>query len=76
MRASRIVALSAFVLASLSAVAFAEEKKPIEVKILITGRRPPHTTVDIARVVQKAPLPDLRRPLIDPTGAALDRDPF
>jgi hypothetical protein len=86
MRASTIVALSTFSLALCSTMASSAradetatpsaKKGTIEIGVKITGRRPPRMTVDVARLVQKAPLPELRQPLLDRIGAAAEKDPF
>jgi hypothetical protein len=77
MRASRIVAASAFVLGSLGGVAFADDAKaPIVVKVLVTTRRPVPPSVDVARLIPRAPLPELRKSLVDPWGNTLDGEPF
>ncbi len=82
MRASTVVGLSVFLFGSVAAVAQAqaEEKaaKPATVvlPVVIKGRRPVPSTVDVSKMVMRAPLPELRKPLIDPSGNALDRDPF
>jgi hypothetical protein len=73
-----ILAAAALVLVSLSSTALAEEsgaKKPIVIKVTITGSKPIPVAVDVAKLVMKAPLPDLRKPLTDPA-SVLDRDPF
>jgi hypothetical protein len=81
MRVSRIVALSAFFVGSLASVAHAEEtdakpaKAPTVIKLVIKGRRAIPMSLDVSRLVMKAPLPDLKKPLVDPS-VGVDRDPF
>jgi hypothetical protein len=81
MRVSRIVALSAFFVGSLASVAYADEtepkpeKAPTVIKLIIKGRRSVPMSVDVSRMVMKAPLPDLKKPLVDPS-VGVDRDPF
>jgi hypothetical protein len=84
-RASTIVALSTFSLALCATAAHAEEKaKPaargneitLEV-VKIKARVPrPQVAIDISRLVQKAPLPELKKPLADRIAAAVEKDPF
>ncbi len=84
MRASTIVGLAVFAFGSVSAVAFAEETAPAAKKQRvivvdmgpIKGHRPVAPSVDIARKVMKAPLPELRKPLVDPAGTSIDAAPF
>ncbi|MFT3769881.1 MAG: hypothetical protein QM820_31000 [Minicystis sp.] len=45
------------------------------VKIALRAPRPA-VAIDVARVVPRAPLPDLRQPLVDRIGKAVDKDPF
>jgi hypothetical protein len=84
MHRTTIVALSVLSLALSSASAFADETaKPAAKKgnvivvpgVDVKGRAPWGCMVDVARVVQRAPLPELRKPLVD-IAAAADRDPF
>lgn len=45
--------------------------------IKITARPPrPAVAVDVARVLPRAPLPALQKPLLDRIGAAVERAPF
>lgn len=84
MRASRLVALSVFSLALFSTAAWADEtakpalKNKVTVVSGITIQGPHHVavSVDVARLVPRAPLPDLRQPLVDRIAAAADNDPF
>jgi hypothetical protein len=101
MRASRIVALSAFSLALCSTAAWADETvaapatkasvtmgetpKPPAAKrgeytldtTIIHGRPArPNVAVDISRLIPRAPLSELRKPLVDRIGAAIEKDPF
>jgi hypothetical protein len=85
MLASRLVALSVLSLAFVSTAAWAEETaKPARKervytldKIVIPGRvQRPHVMVDVNKVVQKAPLPELKKALVDPIGKAVESDPF
>jgi hypothetical protein len=88
MHASRIVALSAFSLALISTAASAEEtaapahpaRKDRVITlapVVIPGRlQRPMVAVDVARLVPRAPLPALRKPLVDRIGAAVENDPF
>ena len=83
MRAVTMVALPAFLLA-LSATAWAEEKAaPAPRKVIVTEEvkikgRParPHVSVDINKLVPRAPLPELRTPLVERIAAAVEKDPF
>lgn len=46
-------------------------------RIHIKARPPrPAVAIDVARIVPRAPLPDLRQPLIDRIGKAVDKAPF
>ena len=81
----RLVALSVLSLALFSTAAWADETaKPAPTKgnvtviegITITGRHHLGLTADVARVIPKAPLPDLRQPLVDRIAAAAEKDPF
>ena len=84
MRASRIVALSVFSLALFSTAAWADEtakpaaKGNVTVVPGITIKGPHHVgvSVDVARIIPRAPLPDLRQPLVDRIAAAAENDPF
>ena len=79
MRASTIVALAAFSLALCSTAARADEiaGKTVTVELKIKGRRvAPQASFDVSRLVQRAPLPELRKPLLDRIGAAAEKDPF
>jgi len=85
MRASTIVALTTLSLALCGAVprtAHADEtakpaQKTVTIEVKIKGRVPhPTAAVDVSRLVQRAPLPELRQPLLDRIGAAAEKDPF
>ena len=84
MCASRLVALSVFSLALFSTAAWADEtakaapKDKVTVVPGITVQGPRHVpvSVDVARLVPRAPLPDLRQPLVDRIAAAAENDPF
>jgi hypothetical protein len=85
MRASRFIALSAFSLCLGSTAASADETaKPApreKVIVLdplppIRGRAPHLLSVDLARLIPRVPLPQLRQPLVDRIGAAVEKDPF
>jgi hypothetical protein len=87
MRASRILALTAFSLALCSTAAWAEETAKPAAKprgneitldvVKIKGRAPrPQVTVDINKLVPRAPLPELRTPLVDRIAAPVEKDPF
>jgi hypothetical protein len=87
MRSSTIMALSAFTLALSSSAAWADGAAPAAVKTAkgtyimeeqhISLRAPrPHVTVDINRLVPRAPLPELRAALVERIGAAVEKDPF
>ncbi len=84
MRAPTIVALSTLSLALCSTAAgtaHADEAVPagktVTVEIKIKGRAPhPGAAIDVARLVQRAPLPELRHPLLDRIGAAAEKEPF
>jgi hypothetical protein len=86
MRASRILALTAFSLALCSTAWADETAKPAAKprgnaftldEIKIKGRiQRPLVAIDINRLVPRAPLPDLRQPLVERIGAAVESDPF
>jgi hypothetical protein len=85
MLASKLLASSALALAFWSSAALADETvKPaakgnvvVTPEVHIAGRRQvPSVTVDVARLVPRAPLPALRQPLIDRIGKAVDDAPF
>jgi hypothetical protein len=82
MRASTILGLCAFILGSASASAFADDtaapvkKQTVLTGITISSHKPVPVSVDVARMVERVPLKPLRRPLVDPTGAAIDKAPF
>ena len=83
MRAPTIVALSTLSLAlCTSAAALADEtakpaQKTVTVEVKIKGRPArPSAAVDVSRLVPRAPLPELRQPLLDRIGAAAEKDPF
>jgi len=85
MRASTILALAAFSLALVSTAAWADETaKPMPRGNVVTlpvvkiqGRpQHPQVVVNVARLVPRAPLPELRRPLVDGAGTAVDKDPL
>ncbi len=89
MRSSTIVAMSAFSLALCSTAAWADPPATTAAKAPaakgtytletthISLRAPrPHVSVDINAVVQRAPLPELRQPLLERIGAAVEKDPF
>jgi hypothetical protein len=84
MHASRILALAAVSLSLFTTAAWADEtvKPAPKHKVIVVdmppikGFAPPVVAVDVARVVQRAPLPDLRKPLVDRIAAAVERDPF
>jgi hypothetical protein len=79
------VALSTLSLVLCAAAAHAEDQAPpaprgnvvtLEV-VRIRGRVPlPQVAIDINRLVRKAPLPELKKPLVDRIGAAVEKDPF
>lgn len=46
-------------------------------EIIFKLRRPlPAAAIDVNRVVPRAPLPELRQPLVDRIGKAVDKAPF
>lgn len=85
MRAPTILAFSAFSLALCSTAAWAEETAAPAPKgnvvttemVKIKGRRQvPSAVVDVNRMVPRAPLPELRKPLAERIAAAVEKDPF
>jgi hypothetical protein len=53
------------------------KKGEITIHVKITGRRQvPSAAIDVARLVPRAPLPELRKPLVHRIGAAVDKAPF
>lgn len=84
MSASRIGAAAAVVLSLVSTAAFAEDAAPVVAKkgeitipIKIYGRRQlPAVAIDVRALVPRAPLPELRKPLVDRIGAAVEKAPF
>jgi hypothetical protein len=92
MRSSTILALSAFSLALSSTAAWADGAAPAPAassvkgavkgvynmeETHIVGRNPrPHVSIDINRLVPRSPLPELRQPLVERIGAAVEKDPF
>jgi hypothetical protein len=86
MRARTIAAtLTTLSLALVAAVAGAEEKKAPPARrgeitletIVIPGRvQRPQAVVDVNRLVPRAPLPELRKSLVDRIGNAIEKDPF
>lgn len=52
-------------------------KGEVTIVVKIVGRRQvPSASIDVARLVPRAPLPQLRKPLVDRIGAAVDKAPF
>jgi hypothetical protein len=46
-------------------------------RTIVNGRvQRPHVTIDINRLVPRAPLPELKKPLLDRIAAAAEKDPF
>ncbi len=46
-------------------------------EVVVPGRpQHPNVAVDVARLVPRAPLPELRKSLVERIGAAVERDPF
>ncbi len=85
MLAAKLVALSVFSLALVSTAAWADEtakpaprKGVFEIDSTIVHGKPsrPQVAVDVSRLVPRAPLPDLRQPLIDRIAAAAENNPF
>ncbi len=87
MRARTIAGLTTLSLALIASAASAEEKKPaappaaghvITVEpVTIPGRvQRPHVMVDVNRLVPRAPLPELRKSLVDRIGNPIEKDPF
>jgi len=91
MLAPKLLASSALALALWSTAAAADETvKPsapaaaaakgnvfVTPEVHIAGRRQvPSVTVDVARLIPRAPLPELRQPLVDRIGKAIDKAPF
>jgi hypothetical protein len=75
-----------FVVGSVGGVAFADDTPhasaasahgaPTVINLTIKGRHAVPVSVDVGRMIQRAPLPDLRKSLVDPWGNVLDKDPF
>jgi hypothetical protein len=83
MRARMIAALTTLSLAVFATAAHAEEKaapRGTEITLertIINLRAPrPHALVDVNRLVPRAPLPELRKSLVDRIGNAIEKDPF
>jgi hypothetical protein len=87
MRARTIAGLTTLSLALIASAAAAEEKAPAVKQaagrvvtletITIPGRiQRPHAVVDVNRLVPRAPLPELRKSLVDRIGNAIEKDPF
>jgi hypothetical protein len=86
MRSSKVVALSVLSLALCSTAAWADEPAAVtktakgvytmETQHISLRTPRPHVTVDINRMVPRAPLPELRQPLVERIGAAVEKDPF
>lgn len=84
MNAARIGAAVAVALGLWSGVASADEEAPvvtekgkITIRVKITGRRQhPTAAIDVARLVPRAPLPELKKPLVDRIGTAVESAPF
>jgi hypothetical protein len=86
MRVSMVMGLPAFFLALSATAALADETAapaPTRAKvyttegIVITLRPPrPHAVAEINRLVPRAPLPELRQPLLDRISAVVEKDPF
>jgi hypothetical protein len=78
---SKLLALTVVPVALLSSTAWAEEKTEkgtVTLETIKIKGRParPNVAIDVARLVPRAPLPELRQPLIQRIGAAVERDPF
>ena len=53
------------------------KKGEITIQVKIYGRRQvPSASIDVARLVPRAPLPELRKPLVDRIANAVDNAPF
>lgn len=85
MSAAKIGAAVVLALGCWSGVAAADEtpapvvskKGEITIQVKIYGRRQvPSASIDVARLVPRAPLPELKKPLVDRIGAAVESAPF
>jgi hypothetical protein len=84
MSAAKIGTALFLAMATLTATAAAEETAPVKKNgvyyfddIVIPGRpQRPMVAVDIGRAIARTPLPDLRKPLVDYLGRAVEKDPF
>lgn len=84
MTAAKIGAALFLAMACFTSVAAAEEKAPVKRDgvyyfddIFIPGHpQRPMVAIDIGRMIARAPLPDLRKPLVDHIGKAVEKDPF
>lgn len=83
MRSFRLAAVVLSVVGCWSSAALAEEtKKPAARPVIVTpdvdvfGKHQIPMAVDVARVTFKLKLAELRQPLVDRIGKAVDRSPF
>jgi hypothetical protein len=86
MRASRSVVVAVLAIGSWSATALAEGTPTCKStargtwtcdEVVVPGRpQRPNVAVDVSRLVPRAPLPDLRKSLVDRIGQAVESDPF
>ena len=76
---TRIAPIAALTLALLAigGSAAAEEKKPIEIKVVIQQRvQRPMAAIDVGRIAPKLGVTDLRRSAVDRIEQAVSKDPF
>ncbi|MCC6552906.1 MAG: hypothetical protein IT372_07785 [Polyangiaceae bacterium] len=76
---TRIAPIAALALALLSicGAAAAEEKKPLEIKVVIQQRVPrPMAAIDVGRIAPKLGVADLRRSAVDRIEQAVSKEPF
>jgi hypothetical protein len=86
-RGSRVGVAAALVVGVVglwSTLACAEEKAPVKRNgvyvfddLIVSARRQrPQAGIDVARLVPRAPLPELRQPLVERIAKAVEKDPF
>jgi len=84
MTAAKIGAALFLAMTCFTTAAAAQDKAPVKKDgvyyfddILIPGRRQfPMAAIDIGRAIARAPLPALKKPLVDSIATAVDKDPF
>jgi hypothetical protein len=64
-------------LTTLGGASLAEEKKPIEIQVVIKGRIPrPMAAIDVSRIAPKLGVNDLRKPSTGAIEQVISKDPF